>query len=498
LDYKKIDDENSTLKEMKRLDLRPVLNVQGRILIILSGFMLTMVPWVFYFDETEYLPSVALSISIVLVTGLLSYFFTRGKEIKFGTRESYLLVSLSWIVMGLAGSLPFLLSRTIPRFPDAIFESVSGFTTTGSSILTDIESLPKSILYWRSLSHWIGGMGIIVLVIAILPAMKIPGYRLFSLESSGISAEKIKPRTKDMAVRLWLIYIALTFVLILLLMAGKMNFYESLCHAFGTVATGGFSTKNTSITNYSAYIQYMIMLFMLLSGINFSLYYFLIQGRLRNITTNTEVKVFVSIVLLTGITISAIVFFTSDTGLEKIIRDAFFQVISIITATGFATFDYLEWHQSAWLIILGLMFVGACVGSTGGGIKVIRHIVAYKLLVQVFRKINHTHSVQVIKVNNNPIDEKIVGSVMVFILTYIFIVISGSFVLMLTGLDFPSSLGGLLATLGGIGPGLGSVGPAGNFTHLTDFAKLFLTFIMIAGRLEIFTILLLFTPSFWK
>ena len=360
------------------MNYRMILNILGKILLTLSGFMMTILPWIFYYEEARVLSGVLISIAIPFILGFIILYKTRSitrTELRF--RDGHLIVSSAWIVMGLAGSLPFYVTGSVPSFTDAVFESISGFTTTGSSILTDIESLPKSILYWRSLTHWIGGMGIIVLVIAILPVLKVAGYQLLPMETSGIMPEKIKPRATDVAKRLWGLYVLLTVVLVGLLMLGGVDFFESLCHAFGTVATGGYSTKNASIGFYSPYVQYMIMIFMLLSGINFALHYYLIHGKIALLKKNTELKVFLMIVLITGVTITGVLFFTIDTSLEQAFRDAFFQVISIITATGYATADYLTWIQPAWLIILALMFVGACVGSTGGGIKVVRHVVAF-------------------------------------------------------------------------------------------------------------------------
>lgn len=268
------------------MNVRYILNIEGKILIIISFFMLTVFPWIFYFKEQEILFPMIYSFLIPAILGGTLLFFTRNvkRTFHFQLKEAYFLVSSAWITLGLVGSLPFYLTGSIPSMVDSIFESVSGFTTTGSSILTDIESLPRSVLYWRSLSHWIGGMGIIVLVVAILPHLNIAGYQIFAAEmSGGISTEKIKPRAKDIATRLWQIYLLLTILVIALLMAGGVNFYESLCHSFGTVATGGFSTKNASIGHYSAYVQYVITIFMLLSGINFTIHYFALKGNFHRV-----------------------------------------------------------------------------------------------------------------------------------------------------------------------------------------------------------------------
>jgi trk system potassium uptake protein len=481
------------------MNYRMITNILGKILLTLSAFMLTILPWIFYFDEKEILNRILISIAIPIILGTIIIFKTRRREkTDLRLRDGHLIVSSAWIVMGLVGSLPFYFTGAIPSFIDAVFESISGFTTTGSSILTDIESLPKSILYWRSLSHWIGGMGIIVLVIAILPALKVAGYQLMPMETSGIMLEKIKPRTTDIAKRLWAIYLLLTAALVVLLMLGGVNFFDSLCHAFGTIATGGYSTKNSSIGLYSPYIQYMIMIFMLLSGINFTLHYYLIRGKMIQITKNTELKVFLMIIMFSGMAITGLLFFSEDITLEKAFRDSFFQVISIITATGFATADYMQWLQTAWLIILALMFVGACVGSTGGGIKVVRHVVAFKIIKHSFYRLLHPTAVKSIRINAQPVQEGTVNAVISFIVIYLLIIFIGSVIMSITGLDIESSLGAMLATLGGIGPGIGTVGPASNFAHIHPLGKIFLSFIMIIGRLEIFTFFVLFIPKFWK
>lgn len=480
------------------MNFKYIFNIEGKILITIGLFMITIFPWIFYFDEKELISPIILSVLIPIIIGSALLVLTKNSDKVLKVRDGYIVVSLAWISMGLIGSLPFYLSNSIPSFIDAVFESVSGFTTTGSSILTDIESLPKSILYWRSLAHWIGGMGIIVLVIAVLPSLKIAGYQLFSLELSGVSTEKIKPRTSDVAKRLWLIYFGLTFILILLLMGGEMNFFDSLCNSFGTIATGGFSPKNDSIGHYSSYSQYVIMLFMLLSGINFTLHYYFLKGNFRRILKDSELKAFIFLVLLVGTIITGILYFQQEMPLEKSFRDTFFQVISIITATGYATTDYLEWKEVAWILIFLLMFIGACVGSTGGGIKVIRHVVAFKSINRSFVKLLHPDAVKPIRINGKVIEEGKVSSIISFIGIYLLIVIISTIIMSFLGLDGQSSIGSVLATIGGIGPGIGSVGPASNFAHIPEIGKIYLSLLMIIGRLEILTFLVLFTPYFWK
>jgi trk system potassium uptake protein len=481
------------------MNFKYIFHIEGKILIVISLFVLTIFPWIWHYQENELWAPMILSFLIPFVTGCTLVASTRNVLKIFHIREAYFLVTFSWIVMGITGSLPFYLSGAIPSLTDSVFESISGFTTTGSSILTDIESLPLSILYWRSLTHWIGGMGIIVLVVAILPNLNIAGYQLFSAEmSGGLSSERIKPRVKDIAKRLWYIYFALTILVVLLLMAGGMNFYESLCHSFGTVATGGFSTKNASIGHYSTYVQYVIMIFMMISGINFTLHYFALKGNFRRLVSDSELKTYLGIILTAGLIIAALLMIHHQMPVEQAMRDSFFQVISIITATGFATTDYLLWKEHAWYIIFVLMFVGACVASTGGGIKVVRHVVAFKLLKRTVLSLLHPDMVRHTRINDQKITDEKANSVVAFIILYIFIVVISTFIINAMGIDIHTSAGSVLATLGGIGPGIGLVGPAGNFSMIPEAGKLYLCFVMILGRLEILTVLVLFTPTFWK
>jgi len=398
--------------------------------------------------------------------------------------------------MSLIGSLPYIISGSVPSFINAFFESVSGFTTTGSSILTDIEVLPRSILFWRSLTHWIGGIGIIALFIILMPSLHAGGYQLFTLESSF--QEKIQPRIKSVALRLLLIYVLLTVIETVLLLFGEMNLFESVCHAFGTIATGGFSPKNSSIGGYSPYIQYVVMVFMLLSGTNFTIHYYLFNRNLKKIKSNEEFKFFLFILLITGGLITLILYFNTDKSFEESFRESFFQVISIVTCTGYATSDYLLWPKIAWLIIFFAMFLGGSTGSTAGGIKMARHLMLLKNLQHSFRELIHPEAISVLKLNGNIVSENVNRSILTFISTYFIIFFIGSILLVFTGLDEESSISAAATTMAGIGPGIGTVGPAGNFAHLHYLAKLILSFLMLIGRLEIYTVLILFSKNFWE
>ncbi|HRW62485.1 MAG TPA: TrkH family potassium uptake protein [Bacteroidales bacterium] len=479
---------------MKLFNFNIVLNVLSRVLLLSGIFLLTCIPVALYFKE-EY-NSFLISSFISLLLGITLYLLTGIRKDELKRREAYLTVTLSWFVISLVGTLPYIISQTIPHFTDALFESVSGFTTTGSSILTDIEALPKSILFWRSLTHWIGGLGIIVLVIIIMPSLKIGSYQLFTSESS--LREKIHPRMKAVGSRLLLIYISLTFIQVILMCIGGMSLYESLCHAFGTVATGGFSPKNTSIAGYSPYIQYVTMIFMFLAGTNFVIHYFIIKAKFKKILSNDEFWFYLFSIVFSGLFVSVFLYLNSNFSFEKSFRDAFFQVISIITCTGFATADYLLWPGFLWIFIFALMFLGGSTGSTAGGIKMARHLMFLKSIRENYKKLIHPHMVSVVRLNGNVISEENRLSIKTFISWYILVFIMGTFLLILTGIDGKTAAGAAITTMGGIGPGIGTVGPASNFAHLPEVGKMILILLMLLGRLELYTILILFTPAYWK
>ncbi len=411
-------------------------------------------------------------------------------------KEAYLSVSLSWIFITVIGSLPYIFSGSIPVFVNAIFESVSGFTTTGSSILTDIEALPYSILFWRSLTHWIGGLGIIVLFIIVMPTLNIAGYQLFTLESSF--QDKIHPKIKSVGLRLLYIYIALTVAEMVFLLLGGMNLFDSVCHSFGTIATGGFSPKNDSVAGYSPYIQYVIMVFMLLAGTNFIIHYYLVKRKFRKVRENDEVKFYLIVIAVVGFIITGILFFGTSRDLETSFRESFFQVISIVTCTGFASADYLIWPKVAWMIIFFSMFFGGSTGSTAGGIKMARHLVLFRNIQIHIRQMLKPHAIFPVMINRNPVNERTNLSILTFIGFYLIVFIIGSLLLIFSGLDAASASSSAATAMAGIGPGIGTVGPVSNFAHLALSAKLIMTFLMITGRLEIYTLLIMFTPAFWK
>ncbi|MBK7627516.1 MAG: TrkH family potassium uptake protein [Bacteroidales bacterium] len=363
-------------------------------------------------------------------------------------------------------------------------------------MLTNVEVLPYSILFWRSLTHWIGGIGIIVLVIIVLPSLRVSGYQLFSLESS--MKEKIHPKTKAIGFRVLFIYLALTLAEIILLNAGEMNMFDSVCHSFGTVATGGFSTKNNSLMYFSSYSQYIVLIFMFLSGISQIIYYFLVKFNFKKVRQNEELWFYIGVVLITGTIATSILLINSDKSLETAFREGFFQVISIITCTGFASADFLVWPLTAILLIFLLMFSGGSTGSTSGGIKMARHLIVLKNIKNVFIKLNHPKSITFIKLNGNSIAENTNISILSFVVLYLFLFILGTIIIVFNGVDPITASSSVATCMAGIGPGLGTVGPMSNYAHLPDFSKIVLSLLMILGRLEILTVFTIFTRTFWK
>ncbi|MBN2175246.1 MAG: TrkH family potassium uptake protein [Bacteroidales bacterium] len=485
------------MSSFSKINGKIVLHILGFLLIIEGLFMFTGMPFSIYYCENKCL-SLLWSGLITAVTGGLLWLITRKADRVIGKREGYIIVTATWIVISLFGTLPYMISGAIPKFTDAFFETISGFTTTGASILTDIEALPKGLLFWRAMTHWIGGMGIIVLSVAILPLLGIGGMQLFVAEMPGITPDKLHPRITQTAKRLWLIYVVLTFAEVILLMFGGMNFFDSLCHSFATMATGGFSTQNDSIAGYSAYIQYIIILFMIFAGTNFTLHYLGFHGKIREIWKNEEYRYYITFTFGFAILIAVLIIWNSDISAEKAFRDSLFQVVSIVTTTGFVTSDYLLWPGFIWIFIFLLMFIGGSAGSTGGGIKIARQILLLKNSALEFKRMIHPQAVIPVKFNGKSVTPEIIHLVMAFFLFYILTFFAGTFVMTLMGMDFITAIGATIASLGNIGPGLGEVGPVENYSGLPTGGKWLSSFLMLLGRLELFTILILFSPSFWR
>lgn len=469
------------------------------IILLFESFFMSWAVIISFFNNEVIFNSMINAFLLTFLSGIILFLVSRKlKQAEPNHKDYLLLVALSWLFLGLFGAVPYLLSGTIPNFVNAFFESMSGFTTTGSSILSDIEAMPKSILFWRSLTHWIGGMGIIVLVLAILPFQNMSSKQMFQSEASVVVEEKVSFRIRYIARNIWLIYIGLTVVESILLWFGGMTLFDAVCHSFGTVATGGFSTKNDSVTSFSPFIQYVITIFMILSGINFLLHIFLRKGQFKAVFKNEELIFYLKIIAVVSLLLTVSLHFYRDLNWEHAFRDSFFQVASIITATGFATADYLLWPTHGILLIAFLMFIGACAGSTGGGVKVIRNLIVVRKFGQSFRQLINPNAVCEIRYNQKIIKTEQVRSIITFVLVYYLVIAIGTSVLLLLGLDFGTSFGSSITTLGGIGPGFGTVGPAANFAHLPDAAKLFLSFNMLTGRLEIYAALVMLNPGFWK
>lgn len=483
---------------MSRFNLKLIGAILGLLLVISGIGMLFSLPFSIYYKE-DWLP-IASSASITILTGLpLWIFLNKNAPRELKKRDGYLVVTFGWIIMSVFGTLPFLLSGAIPNFTDAFFETMSGFTTTGASILNDIEGVPKGILLWRSLSQWIGGMGIIVLAVAILPILGIGGMQLFIAESPGISAEKLKPRIKDTAKRLWLLYVGLTVLETILLMVGDMSFYDALNHSLTTMATGGFSTKNDSIAHFSSpYIHYVITFFMFLAGTSFTLTYFMLKRKFKKVLGNEEFVVYLFFIVAVAIILTGFVHTSTTQPFEDNFRDTLFQVVSIITTTGFVTKDYTAWSPLITMAFFALLFIGGMAGSTAGGIKIVRHIVLFKNSFLEMKRQLHPNAVIPVRLNNRAIQGELTYHVLAFMMIYFLIFSLGSIVMAWVGLDFPTALSAVATSLGNVGPGIGGVGPMNNFSEVPDVGKWVLTFLMLLGRLELFTVLILFTPFFWK
>jgi trk system potassium uptake protein len=480
---------------MKSINLKTLLNLVGLILMITGGSFLTCIPIALIYSEA--VSPFIISAVILLAPGFLLFRFVRSSSPQnINVREGYLGVTLSWIVLCFSGVLPYIFSGTIPGFIDSLFETVSGFTTTGASILTDVEIMPKSILFWRSLTHWIGGVGIILLVIIILPTLKVGGYNLFSLESS--MKEKILPKTKSIAIRVLMIYLGLTLAEIILLTAGGMKLFDSICHSFGTIATGGFSTKNTGISLYSPYIQYVMGIFMFLAATSYVVFYYAVKGNFKKVKANEELWFFIFFVTAAVVFVTLLLYFYTDRPFEKSFRDSFFQVISQISCTGFASSDYMLWPQVAWFFMFIIMFAGGSTGSTAGGIKMARHLILFKNISISFRKFGHQNAVIPVRLNGKVLTDHVNNMILGFIFLYILIFIAGTSIMVLSGVSPLESAGASATSMAGIGPGLGRSGNMGNFAHFTDVAKMTMVGLMLIGRLEIFTILSIFTRPFWK
>ena len=476
--------------------LRSVLHLQGYLLTFCGAFMLLALPWSFYYGEQDW-PFILLSSGITAGAGFLLLRFTSLTQ-ELRVREGFAVVSFAWLLFSIFGTLPFLLTGAIPNVTDAFFETVSGFTTTGASILIDIEAVSHGVLFWRSLTHWIGGMGIIVLTLAVLPMLGVGGMQLYKAEVAGPTADKLTPRITQTAKILWGVYLALTAIQTVLLLLGGMSLFDALCTSFGTLASGGFSPRNASIAYYnSSYIDWVVIIFMLAADINFSLHYAFATGHWKAYWRNREFQVFgVSVLGATLIVLAG----AWNTYADKLaaIRDAIFVVTSLHTSTGFGLADYELWTPSAQFVLLLVMIIGGSAGSTSGGLKVIRVYLLFKYIASEFTRLLHPQALVPVRVKGAAVPRDVVSTVLGYIGVYFVAILLGTFLVTSTGVDWITSISAVVSCLGGVGPGMGGVGPFDNYAWFSDFAKWVLTACMLLGRLEFFSLLILLSPAYWR
>ena len=478
------------------------VRIQGAVLLVLAAAMVIPFILALYYREKTSAAAFGWVICFCILAGVLIRIFFKPSMEKFKSRDGFFVVSLTWLVCSLAGAAPFIISGAIPGFADALFESCSGFSTTGASILSDIESLPKSILFWRSFTHWLGGMGIIVFVMALLPVLGISGQMVAYAETPGPIKDKVTARFADTAKGLYKLYLGLTAAEVILLKFGGMSWYDAFIHTFGTVGTGGFSNYNTSVAHFtSPYIQIVIIVFMVLAGINFNLYYVGISQRhgLKSIFRDDETRFYLTaMAVATG---AIFVYNNIMDGFKNVggtMLNAAFQVASITTTTGYATDDFDLWPTFSKMVIFAMFFFGGCSGSTGGGIKCVRMLVCLKLLRRSFSLKIHPNRVIPLSLNGKELSSDVIIKITNFVFMYAAVLFAGTMLLALDNMDFVSTLSAAASCLGNIGPGFNLVGPTMNYSGLTDFSKYICSFLMIAGRLELFTVFTLFTRHYWN
>lgn len=499
------------MRAISTINFKIISHLMGLLLGVNGGFMLLASLVSFYYKDGV-TRELLMAGAVTVVFGGIVMYITRNHRKEIQKREGYIIVTLGWIFMSLAGTLPYLFTGAIPSFTNAFFETMSGYTTTGASILSDIESIPNGVLFWRSITHWIGGMGIIVLAIAILPLLGIGGMQLFAAEAPGPGGDKLHPRITDTAKRLWLIYVGYTIAETILLNLAGMSFFDAINHSLSTLSTGGFSTKNVSIAywNDQPIIQYIIMAFMFLAGTNFVLSYFAFKTKFSKIFRDEEFKLYTYAVILFTIIAALVIYFQADVSdssiahpmvwgaFESAVRHGLFQVLAIVTTTGFVTADYTLWTPFLTIFFFGLMFLGGSSGSTAGGIKIVRHLIMIKNGILEFKRTLHPHAILPVRYNNKAVQQPIVFNILGFFILYMLSFIVGVLVFSWLGLDFQTALGGAASTLGNVGPALGDLGPVNNYGNLPAMAKWWSSFLMLIGRLELFTVLILLTPFFWR
>lgn len=480
------------------MNFRIILRLLGIFTVVLSFLMATSIFWAYIFEESGTIRTFILSSSITLIVGLTMYGLGRKEKGTIGRREALFVVSSCWFLAGMAGALPFMVDGALTSFVDAFFEAVSGFTTTGSTVLTDIESLSHGVHYWRTLTHWLGGMGIVVLFIAIFPQLGVGAKHLFKSEAPGPITEGLKPKIKETASTLWKIYLGLTLLEAVLLYLAGMDLFNSVCHSFATMATGGFSTKNASVAHFdSAVIDLIITVFMFFAGVNFALYYLTLKGNVRLIWKDPEFRVYVSIVALSTLAVMLNIIAIHPDLLESL-RYASFQVVAIVTTTGFGTDNFDAYPPFSKILLVALMVIGGSAGSTAGGMKISRVVVVSRATFAEVYKIFRPQAVRTVKLGKSVMSDDVTKSIFGFFALAVFVIVAGSLFMGLLGLDIVTAVTSVVATLFNIGPGLAKVGSLENFAFIPASGKIFLSFCMILGRLELYTVLVLLIPDFWK
>lgn len=491
-----------------KINHKIILYFIGFLLLFNGGFMFISSMVSYYYKDGITMDLIYSGLIVTLIGGLL-LFLNKNHDKQLNKREGYLVVVLGWLAMIFTGTLPYILTGTIDGFSNIVFETTSGFTTTGATIINDIEILPEGILFWRSITHWLGGMGIIVFAIAILPLLGIGGMQLFSAESPGMEMDKLHPRITDTAKRLWLLYLSFTLVETVLLTFAGMSLFDAINHSMSNIASGGFSTKNASLGfwNDQPLIQYIVIFFMFIAGTNFVLSYFGFKGKFKKIIENEEFRIYSLFIALCTVIVGSVIYFNTDflsdfsdgfTRIEGVFRHALFQVVSIITTTGFTTADYTAWTPMLLLIFFGLMFVGGSAGSTAGGFKVMRHLLIIKNGLLQFKRILHPNAILPIRYNKKSVSSEIMYNILGFFIVYMLSFMAGTLVFSILGLDFSSSLGVSASSLGNVGPSIGDFGPSSTFYDLPVLAKWWSSFLMLLGRLELYTVLIIITPYFWR
>ena len=486
----------------RTFNTRMVFRTMGALLLIEAVFMALALGVSLWYGEADS-GVFLLSTIITLLAGMIGLLVGRHAESRMGEREGYVIVAMVWVVFSAFGLMPYYLSGQVPSLTDAWFESMSGFTTTGATIIPDLEVITHGLLFWRSLTQWIGGMGIIVLSIAILPIFGLNGMQLYAAEVTGLTYEKLSPRIADTAKMMWSIYLLLTITEVLALWLCGMNMFDAVCHSFSTIATGGFSTHNNSLEYYdSAAIHYTVTFFMFISGINFVLLIYLLRGKARNLLQDEEVRWYSVAVALFAVALTVGLYIArpgwSGVEMERAFRDSLFTVISSMTSTGYTISDYMYWPVVAWVVIFFLMLTGACAGSTAGGIKWVRLAIIMKNGVAEFQRRIHPNAIIPVKLNEKAVPQQTINNIMAFLIFYVFIIVITVVIFCASGVNFDESIGAAVSAIGNVGISIGQFGPAGTYAEFPMVAKWVMSFVMLIGRLEIFTVLLLFTRALWR